>query len=106
MITVLLWGNYRSGDTTRNDCFFRDPDNLQELPWWDKELVRPRRHPRLLGGTMNIVRLAISIIGGLDSGQVARTAEKIGVSSATVYRWMRAGNLRSAKGAELLRISD
>jgi hypothetical protein len=55
---------------------------------------------------VNIVRVAIGIIAGLENGQVDRAAEIIGVSSPTMYRWVRAGNLCSARGAEVLRVHD
>ncbi len=55
---------------------------------------------------INVVDLAVSIIAGSGARRVERAAQIIGVSSPTLYRWMRAGNLRSARGAELLRIHD
>jgi excisionase family DNA binding protein len=54
----------------------------------------------------NIVKVAISIIAGTENGRVDRAAAIIGVSSPTLYRWIRAGNLRAARGAELLRVHD
>jgi hypothetical protein len=50
------------------------------------------------------VKVAIGIIAGLETGRVDRAADIIGVSSPTLYRWMRARNLRGASGADLLRV--
>jgi hypothetical protein len=43
-------------------------------------------------GRTNIVNVAILIIAGHSKGQVDRAAQIIGVSSPTVYRWLRTGN--------------
>jgi predicted site-specific integrase-resolvase len=37
---------------------------------------------------------------------VSRAAEIIGVSEQTVYRWQRAGSMREARGAEVLRVHE
>jgi hypothetical protein len=55
---------------------------------------------------VNIVKVAMGIIAGPESGQADRAAEIIGVSSATLYRWLRAGNMRGASGADLLHVHD
>ncbi len=55
---------------------------------------------------LNIVGLAVDIIAGLDKRRVDRAAGKLGVSSPTVYRWMRTGNLRRARGSDLLRVHN
>jgi len=44
---------------------------------------------------INIVKIAVGIIAGSERGQVDRAAEMIGVSSPTLYRWLRAGNMRA-----------
>ncbi len=67
---------------------------------------------RFKGGVMtqsriNIVKVAIDIIiARPGSGRVDRAAEMIGVSSPTLYRWMRASNMRAARGLDLLRVHD
>jgi hypothetical protein len=55
---------------------------------------------------VNIVKVAIGIIAGPEQGRVDRAAAIIGVSSPTLYRWLRAGNLQGARGAEVLRVHD
>ncbi len=60
----------------------------------------------MISGRVNIVKVAIGIIAGLEHGRVDRAADLIGVSSPTLYRWMRAGDLRGARGADLLRVHD
>lgn len=59
-----------------------------------------RRQPELT----NIVKTAIRIIAGCEKGEVGRAARAIGVSEPTLYRWRRAGNMREARGAEVLRM--
>jgi hypothetical protein len=54
----------------------------------------------------NIVQVAISIVAGPGKGQLDRAAQIIGVSSPTLYRWLRAGNLRGARGVDLLQLHD
>jgi hypothetical protein len=54
----------------------------------------------------NIVRTAVRIIAGSDTREVARAAEVIGVSEPTLYRWERAGSMRRARGAEVLRVFE
>jgi hypothetical protein len=61
-----------------------------------------RPTPRL----SNIVKTAVRIIAGSDSQQVPRAAKVIGVSEPTLYRWRRAGNMRQARGAEVLRVHE
>jgi hypothetical protein len=56
--------------------------------------------------TRNIVKKAVRIIAGSDQNKIARAAEVIGVSEPTLYRWQRAGNMRGARGAELLRVHE
>jgi hypothetical protein len=58
------------------------------------------------GGRANIVQVAIRIIAGPGKGQVDRAAKILGVSSATLYRWLRAGNMLGARGAEVLCVHD
>jgi hypothetical protein len=60
----------------------------------------------MTAGRINIVKVAIGIIAGIENGRVDRAADIIGVSSPTLYRWMRAGNLRGARGVDLLRVHD
>jgi hypothetical protein len=66
----------------------------------DKEAERPT--PRLT----NIVKTALRIIAGSDIEEVSRAAKVIGVSEPTLYRWRRAGNMRQARGAEVLRVHE
>ena len=54
----------------------------------------------------NIVKTAVRIIAGPERGEVARAARIIGVSEPTLYRWRRAGNMRDARGAEVLRVHE
>lgn len=54
----------------------------------------------------NIVKTAIRIIAGPEAGEVVRAARIIGVSEPTLYRWRRAGNMREARGAEVLRMHE
>jgi hypothetical protein len=54
----------------------------------------------------NIVKTAIRIIAGPDAGEVVRAARIIGVSEPTLYRWRRAGNMREARGAEVLEVHE
>lgn len=54
----------------------------------------------------NIIKTAIRIIAGPSQGAVARAARAIGVSEPTLYRWRRAGNMRDARGAEVLRVYE
>jgi transcriptional regulator with PAS, ATPase and Fis domain len=65
-----------------------------------KEAERPT--PRLT----NIVKTAVRIIAGSDTQEVSRAAQVIGVSEPTLYRWLRAGNMRQARGAEVLRVHE
>jgi hypothetical protein len=60
----------------------------------------------MIASRINIVRVAIAIIAGPENGQVDRAADIIGVSSPTLYRWMRAGNMQGARGADVLRVHD
>jgi transposase-like protein len=46
------------------------------------------------------------MLAGSDIGGVARAARLIGVSEPTLYRWLRAGNMRQARRAEVLRVHD
>jgi hypothetical protein len=61
-----------------------------------------RRRPQL----DNIVKTAVRIIAGSETGQVSRAAEAIGVSEPTLYRWQRAGSMCEARGAEVLRVHE
>jgi Transposase len=61
-----------------------------------------QRNPELT----NIVKVAIRIIAGSEPGEVVRAARFIGVSEPTLYRWRRAGNMREARGAEVLRVHE
>jgi hypothetical protein len=54
----------------------------------------------------NIVKTAIRIIAGAEPGEVARAARIIGVSEPTLYRWRRVGDMRDARGAEILRVHE
>jgi transposase-like protein len=54
----------------------------------------------------NIIRTDVRIIAGSDARQVSRAAQLIGVSEPTLYRWRRAGNMRQARGAEVLRVHE
>jgi hypothetical protein len=54
----------------------------------------------------NLVKVAVRIIAGSDTRQVSRAAVAIGVSEPTLYRWQRAGNMRQARGAEVLRVHE
>jgi hypothetical protein len=54
----------------------------------------------------NIVKIAIRIIAGSEPGEVPRAARIIGVSEPTLYRWRRVGNMRDARGAEVLRLHE
>lgn len=54
----------------------------------------------------NIVKTAIRIIAGSEAGEVRRAAGIIGISDPTLYRWRRAGNMRDARGAEVLRVHE
>jgi hypothetical protein len=53
-----------------------------------------------------VVKTAVRIIAGSDTQAVSRAAQVIGVSEPTLYRWRRAGNMRQARGAELLRVHE
>ncbi len=55
---------------------------------------------------VNIVKVAIGIIAGLETGRVDRAADIIGISSPTLYRCLRAGNMRDARGVDLLQGSS
>lgn len=70
----------------------------------------PARRKRRGGGDdlelTNIIKTAIRIIAGPDNGEVARAARAIGVSEPTLYRWRRAGNMRDARGSEVLRVNE
>jgi hypothetical protein len=59
-----------------------------------------RQQPEL----SNIVKTAIRIIAGCEKGEVGRAALAIGVSEPTLYRWRRVGNMREARGAEVLKM--
>jgi transposase-like protein len=61
-----------------------------------------RPTPRLT----NIVKTAVRIIAGTDAQEVSRAARVIGVSEPTVYRWRRAGNMRQARGVQVLRVHE
>jgi hypothetical protein len=54
----------------------------------------------------NIVKTAIRIVAGSEPGEVARAAKIIGVSEPTLYRWRRAGDMRDARGDEVLRVHE
>jgi transposase-like protein len=54
----------------------------------------------------NIVKTAVRIIAGSHTREVSRAAEVIGVSDPTLYRWLRAGSMREARGAEVLRVYE
>jgi len=62
--------------------------------------ARHRQQPEL----SNIVKTAIRIIAGCEKGEVGRAAHALGVSEPTLYRWRRAGNMREARGADVLRM--
>ncbi len=53
-----------------------------------------------------IVTTAVRIIAGSDKGCVSRAARIIGVSEPTVYRWLRAGNMMNARGADVLWVHE
>ncbi len=65
-------------------------------------MIVPVARPRLT----NIVKTAVRIIAGSDARQVSRAAQLIGVSESTLYRWQLAGNMRQARGAEVLRVHE
>jgi hypothetical protein len=65
--------------------------------------AKPGPPPREL---TNIVKTAVRIIAGDQPGEVARAARIIGVSEPTLYRWRRAGDMRDARGAEILRVHE
>jgi transposase-like protein len=68
---------------------------------------RRRREPKRPSPQLtNIVKTAVRIIAGSDTQDVSRAAQVIGVSEPTLYRWRRAGNMRQARGAELLRVHE
>jgi transposase-like protein len=68
---------------------------------------RRRREPERPSPQLtNIVKTAVRIIAGSDTQDVSRAAQIIGVSEPTLYRWRRAGNMRQARGAELLRVHE
>ena len=54
----------------------------------------------------NIVKTAVRIIAGSDTRKVSRAVEVIGVSEPTLYRWLRAGSMCQARGAEVLRVHE
>ncbi len=71
--------------------------------------IRSRRRKASTSSTSqltNIVKTAVRIIAGSDTRAVSRAAEVIGVSEPTLYRWMRAGSMREARGAEVLRVHE
>ena len=68
---------------------------------------RRRKEPKSRRSQLtNIVRTAVRIIAGSDTLQVSRAAQVIGVSEPTLYRWQRAGSMREARGAEVLRVHE
>jgi hypothetical protein len=68
---------------------------------------RRRKEPKSRRAELtNIVRTAIRIIGGSDTREVSRAAQVIGVSEPTLYRWQRAGSMRQARGAQVLRVHE
>jgi hypothetical protein len=74
----------------------------------DRSTGRSRTHkpsPRV-PELNNIVKTAIRIIAGSEAGEVPRAARIIGVSEPTLYRWRRAGNMRDARGGEVLRVNE
>ncbi len=68
--------------------------------------ARKRKSAALAPELTNIVKTAIRIIAGAEAGEVVRAARIIGVSEPTLYRWRRAGNMREARGAEVLRMHE
>jgi hypothetical protein len=68
--------------------------------------ARKRKSAALVPELTNIVKTAIRIIAGPEGGEVVRAARIIGVSEPTLYRWRRAGNMREARGAEVLRMHE
>jgi len=50
--------------------------------------------------------LLFGAIAGSDKQQVSRAAQVLGVSEPPVYRWLHAGNLRGARGAEVLLVHE
>ena len=68
--------------------------------------ARRRKSAALAPELTNIVKTAIRIIAGPEAGEVVRAARIIGVSEPTLYRWRRAGNMREARGAEVLRMHE
>ena len=67
---------------------------------------RNRRRKARSSQVTNIVKTAVRIIAGSDRHEVSRAAEVIGVSEPTLYRWQRAGSMREARGAEVLRVHE
>jgi len=70
---------------------------------------RNRRRTRQASATPqlnNIVKTAVRIIAGSGAREVSRAAPIIGVSEPTLYRWRRTGNMRHARGAEVLRVHE
>jgi len=68
---------------------------------------RRRKEPKSRRSELtNIVKTAVRIIAGSDTREVSRAAQVIGVSEPTLYRWRRAGSMRQARGAEVLRVHE
>ena len=55
---------------------------------------------------INIVKVALVFVAGLENRGVDRAAKMIRVSSQTLYKWVRAGHLRGARGADVLRVYE
>ena len=83
--------------------------NYRTKAWGDQRPIHvsaaAKRLPRNSQLT-NIVKTAVRIIAGSDTREVSRAAEVIGVSEPTLYRWQRAGSMREARGAEVLRVQE
>jgi hypothetical protein len=89
------------------------PFQLKRAENWTKDQImggsgnRRRKAPTLRNSQLtNIVKTAVRIIAGSHTREVSRAAEVIGVSEPTLYRWLRAGSMREARGAEVLRVHE
>jgi hypothetical protein len=60
---------------------------------------RRRRHD-------NIVKVAVGMIAGTGAGRVGHAAAALRVSEPTLYRWIRDGNFRRARGRDILRVHE
>lgn len=52
------------------------------------------------------MKVALVFVAGLENRGVDRAAKMIRVSSQTLYKWVRAGHLRGARRADVLRVYE